>query len=108
MSQKQEIEGCLDNALKRLDLRLDVAMAAPEFLTVLTAATQAPFIATLPTRIVKRYACLFGLAVCEVPIDLEVARLLWSGPLTQTKNPPLSGSASRFVRNRRSATALVL
>jgi LysR family transcriptional regulator, mexEF-oprN operon transcriptional activator len=80
VSQKQEIEGCLDVALKRLHLRLDVAMAAPEFLTVLTAVAHAPFVATLPTRIVKRYAGLFGLTICEVPIDLEVTpiAMLWA------------------------------
>lgn len=80
VSQKQEIEGCLDGALKRLNLRLDVAMAAPEFLTVLTAVAQSPFIATLPTRIAKRYASMFGLTVGEVPIDLEVApiAMIWA------------------------------
>jgi len=80
VSQKQEIEGCLDAALKKLDLRLDVAMAAPEFLTVLTAAAESPFIATLPTRIAKRYARMFGLKVCEVPFNLEVApiAMIWT------------------------------
>lgn len=80
VSQKQEIEGCLDNALKRLEVRLDVVMAAPEFLTVLTAVTGGPFIATVPTRIANRYARLFGLATCAVPIDLVVApiAMVWA------------------------------
>jgi LysR family transcriptional activator of mexEF-oprN operon len=80
ISQKREIEGCLDDALKKLNLRLDIAMAAPEFLTILTGAAQSPFIATLPTRIAKRYASMFGLTVCNVPFDLEVApiAMVWA------------------------------
>jgi LysR family transcriptional activator of mexEF-oprN operon len=80
VSQRQEIEGCLDDALKRLGVKLDVAMAAPEFLTILTAVAEGPFIATLPTRIVNRYARLFGLAICAVPIELAVApiAMVWA------------------------------
>ena len=95
VSQRQEIEGCLDNALKRLDLHLDVAMAAPEFLTVLTAAAQCPFVATLPTRIVKRYASMFGLAVTEVPIDLEVAPIAMVWAAHADKEP-----ASEWIREQ--------
>ncbi|MCU1321801.1 MAG: transcriptional regulator, LysR family [Acidobacteriaceae bacterium] len=97
VSQKQEIEGCLDDALKRLNLRLDVAMAAPEFLTVLTAATESPFIATLPTWIAKRYASMFGLTVCDVPFNLEVALIAMVWAAHADKNPPLSESGNRFV-----------
>jgi LysR family transcriptional regulator, mexEF-oprN operon transcriptional activator len=80
VSQKQEIEGCLDDALRKLNVRLEVAMAAPEFLTILTAVGHTPFLATLPTRIAKRYAQMFSLTVCEVPIDLEVApiAMVWT------------------------------
>jgi LysR family transcriptional regulator, mexEF-oprN operon transcriptional activator len=80
VSQKYEIQGCLDDALRRKGVKLDVAMAAPEFLTVLTAASAAPFIATLPTRIAKRYASIFGLTVCDVPIRLDVSpiAMIWS------------------------------
>lgn len=95
VSQKQEIEGCLDNALKKLDVQLDVAMAAPEFLTVLTAAAEGPLVATLPTRIVKRYARLFGLATCEVPIELEVAPITMVWPAHADKEP-----ASEWIREQ--------
>ncbi|MBB2700604.1 LysR family transcriptional regulator [Rhizobium phaseoli] len=80
VSQKDAIEGCIDDALKRINVRLDVSVAAPEFLTVLTAVLEAPLIATLPTRIVKRYAGLFGLATAEVPLDLTVSpiSMVWS------------------------------
>lgn len=80
VSQKDAIEGCIDGALKKLDVSLDVAMAAPEFLTVLASATKAPLIATLPTRIIRRYAPLFGLRESPVPLKLDVSPIsvIWS------------------------------
>ncbi|MDQ0995166.1 LysR family transcriptional activator of mexEF-oprN operon [Phyllobacterium ifriqiyense] len=80
VSQKDAIEGCLDTALEKLDVRLDVTMAAPEFLTVLSAVTKTPLVATLPTRIIQRYAKIFGLTESPVPLDLEVSpiAMVWS------------------------------
>ena len=72
VSQKDAIEGCLDSALDKLSVKLNVAMAAPEFLTVLAAAKMAPLVATLPARIIRRYASTFGLMESPVPLDLEV------------------------------------
>ncbi|MBX4911514.1 MULTISPECIES: LysR family transcriptional regulator [Rhizobium] len=95
VSQKDAIEGCIDDALKRINVRLDVSVAAPEFLTVLTAVLEAPLIATLPTRIVKRYAGLFGLAIAEVPLDLAVSpiSMVWSAA---SDNDP----ANRWMRSQ--------
>ncbi|MBM7321982.1 LysR family transcriptional regulator [Agrobacterium sp. S2] len=83
VSQKDAIEGCLDDALARIGVRLNVAMAAPEFLTVLSTAKTAPLIATLPTRIIKRYAPTFGLAESPVPLELQVNPIVmvWSAHL---------------------------
>lgn len=80
VSQKDAIEGCIDSALKKLGVGLDVAIAAPEFLTVLASATKAPLIATLPTRIIRRYAPLFGLIESPVPLKLDVSpiSMVWS------------------------------
>lgn len=80
VSQKDAIEGCLDDALDRLGVKLNVAMAAPEFLTVLAAARMAPLLATLPTRIIRRFAPTFGLAESPVPLDLQVnpVAMVWS------------------------------
>lgn len=80
VSQKDAIEGCLDAALDKLNVKLNVAMAAPEFLTVLTAVMQTPLLATLPTRIIQRYAKIFGLTESPVPLDLEVSpiAMVWS------------------------------
>lgn len=83
VSQKDAIEGCLDEALDKIGVRLNVAMAAPEFLTVLSTAKVAPLLATLPTRIIKRYAPLFGLTESPVPLELTVnpIAMVWSAHL---------------------------
>ncbi len=80
VSQKDAIEGCLDDALDKLGVKLNVAMAAPEFLTVLAAARMAPLLATLPTRIVRRFGSTFGLTESPVPLDLTVnpIAMVWS------------------------------
>lgn len=80
VSQKDAIQGCLDEALDRLGVKLNVAMAAPEFLTVLSAARTAPLLATLPTRIVRRFASTFGLTENLVPLELSVKpiAMVWS------------------------------
>lgn len=80
VSQKDAIEGCLDTALEKLNVKLNVAMAAPEFLTILSAVTKTPLVATLPTRIVQRYAKIFGLTESPVPLDLDVSpiAMVWS------------------------------
>ena len=80
VSQKDAIEGCLDEALDKLGVKLNVAMAAPEFLTVLAAARMAPLLATLPTRIIRRFASTFGLTESPVPLDLTVnpIAMVWS------------------------------
>ena len=93
--QKQEIEGCLDSALKKLGVRLNVAMTAPEFLTVLTAVARAPFVATLPARIVKRYAAMFGLTAYDVPLELEVTPFAMLWPVHADKDP-----ASEWIRKQ--------
>lgn len=80
VSQKDAIEGCLDEALDKLGVKLNVAMAAPEFLTVLAAARMAPLLATLPTRIIRCFASTFGLTESPVPLDLAVnpIAMVWS------------------------------
>jgi LysR family transcriptional regulator, mexEF-oprN operon transcriptional activator len=72
ISQNASIRGCLDNALHAAGVELNVAMAAPEFLTVLGTVMHTPVLATLPARVVSRYATMLGLATSPVPLDLEV------------------------------------
>ena len=80
VSQRDNIKGCLELALTKSGVEIDVAMAAPECLTVLSAISTAPLIATLPARIVRKYAGLFGLATSPVPLEMDAnpVSLLWS------------------------------
>jgi LysR family transcriptional regulator, mexEF-oprN operon transcriptional activator len=72
VSQNASIRGCLEDALRAADVELEVAMAAPEFLTVLGTVMYTPVLATLPSRIIRRYAPLMGLAQSPIPLDLSV------------------------------------
>ncbi len=71
VSQRDNIKGCLDLALAKSSVELDVALSAPEFLTVLSTVRSAPLIATLPTRIVEKYAAQFGLVTNTCPLEMD-------------------------------------
>jgi LysR family transcriptional regulator, mexEF-oprN operon transcriptional activator len=80
VSQNASIRGCLEDALRVAGVELQMAMAAPEFLTVLGTVMHTPVLATLPSRIVRRYAPLMGLAASPIPLDLTVMpiSMVWS------------------------------
>ena len=90
VSHGEAIEGCLDRALRRLDVELNIALAAPEFLTALTAVQTGPLIATLPSRIVDEYAPLFGLAASPVPLNLEIRPISMVWPAQTDREPAAS------------------
>lgn len=79
VSLKDSLFGCLEDALVRAGVRLNVVTAAPHFLTALTMASEAPLLTTLPARVVERYARPLGLAISPLPIALEPfsVGLLW-------------------------------
>ncbi len=80
MTQKDDLQGCLAKALARIDTKLNVVVAASDFLSVLAAAAHAPVLATLPTHLVELYAPRFGLKVSPVPLELRVpaVSMVWS------------------------------
>ncbi|MBC7799981.1 MAG: LysR family transcriptional regulator [Gemmatimonadaceae bacterium] len=92
---RDSLQGCLSDALERLDVRLNVVMATSDFLSVLAAAAQAPILATLPARMAARYAPKFGLSVGPVPLDLRVpaVSMVWS---SRTDRDP----GSRWLREQ--------
>ncbi|AFK63923.1 LysR family transcriptional regulator [Advenella kashmirensis WT001] len=55
VSQNASIRGCLEYAMRTANVEVDVVMAAPEFLTVLSTVMSTPVITTLPTRIANCY-----------------------------------------------------
>lgn len=80
VSQKDAIQGCLDQALATAGVELDVAVAAPEFLTVLTTVSSVPLVATLPARIVERQKERFHLISSPVPLKLDITpiSMIWT------------------------------
>jgi DNA-binding transcriptional LysR family regulator len=80
VSQKDAVQGCLESALAHAGVTLDVAIAAPEFLTILSTASKVPVVATLPARIVERHKKRFNLVSSPVPLQLEVSpiSMVWA------------------------------
>lgn len=76
----QSLQGCLDEALTRAGLSLNVVMAGAEFLTILAATAEAPLVATLPARMLRRFGARFGLTVSPLPLtfDLPAVSMVWS------------------------------
>ena len=80
MTLKDDIQGCLSDALMQIGQELNVVLAASDFLTALAAAAAAPVLATLPSRIAQQHAAHFGLAIHPVPLDLRIpaVSMIWS------------------------------
>lgn len=95
VSQKDAIQGCLDVALAQAGQTLDVAIAAPEFLTILSAVSKVPLVATLPARIVESHKRRFDLVSSPVPLDLQVSPIAMVWPSHADHDP-----ASSWLRSR--------
>lgn len=80
VSQKDAIQGCLDASLSAAGVELNIALAAPEFLTVLSTVSRVPLVATLPARIVEGQKRRFGLVSSPVPLELQVSpiAMVWA------------------------------
>ena len=80
MTLKDDIQGCLSDALMQIGQELNVVLAASDFLTALATAAAAPVLATLPNRIAHQHAAHFGLTVQPVPLDLRIpaVSMVWS------------------------------
>lgn len=80
MTLKDDIQGCLSEALRQIGRELNVVLAVSDFLTALAAAADAPVLATLPSRIAQQHAAHFGLTVHPVPLDLRIpaVSMIWS------------------------------
>ncbi|WP_110657228.1 LysR family transcriptional regulator [Salinicola halimionae] len=93
VSLSESLHGCLESALDTVGGTLNVVATSSEFLGVLGMVASAPLIATLPTRMAKRYGTAFGLSVIPVPMTLTVpdVSLVWTA---QEDNNP----ASRWLR----------
>ena len=77
---RDDLRGCLADALSRSNAELNVVVASSNFLAVLSITSQAPVLATLPTRMAQRYAPGFGLTVSRVPLNMRIppVAMVWS------------------------------
>jgi LysR family transcriptional regulator, mexEF-oprN operon transcriptional activator len=77
---RDDLRGCLADALLRSNAELNVVVASSNFLAILSIASQAPVLATLPSKMAQRYAPGFGLTVSPVPLKMQVApvAMVWS------------------------------
>lgn len=89
VSLSESLHGCLESALDALGRKLNVVATSSEFLSVLGIVAGAPLIATLPTRMARRYGKAFGLHIVPVPMRLSLpdVSLVWTA---QEDNNPAS------------------
>jgi LysR family transcriptional activator of mexEF-oprN operon len=69
LSKTEHLEGCLKEVLRRNQLELNVVSSCPNLATLLLMVSKVPILATLPSRVTMQHASLFGLKVCELPLD---------------------------------------
>lgn len=79
MSLKDNLLGCLEDALARAGAKVNAVVSAPHLIALVASVADAPLLATLPSRIVRRYAPQFGLTVSPIPLDLQSfpVRAVW-------------------------------
>ncbi|MBM6604957.1 LysR family transcriptional regulator [Enterobacteriaceae bacterium RIT814] len=89
VSLSESLHGCLESALDEIGRKLNVVATSSEFLSVLGMVANAPVIATLPTRMARRYGKAFGLQIVPVPLTLNLpdVSLIWTA---QEDNNPAS------------------
>lgn len=80
ISQNETLQGCIKDALEIAGVELDVVMAGPGYMSVLSAAQVSPVIATVPRRIAERYGPLLGLEVSPLPVPLSFppVNMVWA------------------------------
>jgi LysR family transcriptional regulator, mexEF-oprN operon transcriptional activator len=80
ISQNETLQGCIKDALEIASVELDVVMAGPGYMSVLSAAQVSPVIATVPSRIAERYGPLLGLEVSPLPVPLSFppVNMVWA------------------------------
>lgn len=80
ISQNDTLQGCIKDALEIAGVELDVVMAGPGYMSVLSAAQVCPVVATVPSRIAERYGPLLSLEVSPLPVPLSFPRvnMVWA------------------------------
>lgn len=80
ISQNETLQGCIKDALEVAGVELNVVMAGPGYMSVLSAAQVSSVIATVPSRIAERYGPLLDLKVSPIPVSLKFppVNMVWA------------------------------
>ena len=87
VSLNGELWGCLKPALAEISAQLNIVASGPNFLSTLMIAREGPLLATLPTRIARTYAPLFGLETSPVPLPFNPNPISMVWPLRADREP---------------------
>lgn len=70
VSYRGDLTGMVDGVLERMGLRRTVVAASPMFLGTFAVVAGSDLVATMPRRLVRRYAAPFGLEAFELPFAM--------------------------------------
>jgi LysR family transcriptional activator of mexEF-oprN operon len=107
ISQNENLQGCIKEALELAGVELDIVMAAPGYLAVLAAAVCSPVVATVPRRIAEKYGPILGLTLSELPIPLSLppVTMVWAA---HADADPANTWMRQMIRDRLTCDLAVL
>jgi DNA-binding transcriptional LysR family regulator len=92
-----DLRGVADHALEAAGLTRRVVAAVPQFFPALAAVAGSDCVATLPARLARAYAPLFGLGVAEPPLELRRFPVMAVRHLRNARDPGVDWICARLV-----------
>lgn len=84
-----DLQGLVDDLLAARGLSRQVVIAAPLFLPALAMVAETGVIATVPSRIARRFAPAFGLVVQDAPLPIHTFEITAARHRRNARNPML-------------------
>lgn len=98
ISQTDSLHGCVKDALEHAGAELEVVAAAPDFMSVLATARSSAVIATVSSRIARRYGPYWDLRSAQCRWRFLFHPWQWSGRFTWTAILAARGCGNKSVR----------
>ncbi|RJE85486.1 LysR substrate-binding domain-containing protein [Paracoccus onubensis] len=107
ISQNENLQGCIKEALEVAGVELDVVVAAPGYLAVLAAAVSTAVVATVPRRIAEKYGPTLGLTLSALPIPLSLppVTMVWAA---HADADPANAWMRQMIRDSLPCTGLAM
>jgi DNA-binding transcriptional LysR family regulator len=85
LADNEGIYSCLEAVLESTNFRPDIVFTAPDFLSLLATAAEAPLVATVPKKIADKYARMFQLCVIDVGdlVKVPPVSMMWAATADQ-------------------------